>query len=128
MRNREAALRQLGEQGLDVTQRGFAGGRIANVADGGPPGQLPDDFVAVEIAGDMARRAVRMKVGTVEARDPGRFLAAMLQGVEAKRDKAGRGIAAPDAEYAALLAQLVVIERIGGQHPCGPPGGQSRIV
>ncbi len=55
-------------------------------------------------------------VGAVEADDAGRFLAAVLQRVEAERDEAGSGFGAPDSENAALLAQLVVVERIGGQH------------
>ena len=52
----------------------------------------------------------------VEAGDAGRFLAAMLQRVEAERDEARGVVGAPDAENAAFLAQLVVVERIGGQH------------
>ena len=47
---------------------------------------------------------------------PARFLAAMLQRVKAERDEARRIVGAPYAENAALLAQLVVIERIGRQH------------
>jgi hypothetical protein len=40
----------------------------------------------------------------------------MLQRMEAERDEARRIIGAPDAEYAAFLAQFVVVERIGRQH------------
>ena len=53
---------------------------------------------------------------TVIADDPGRFLAAMLKRVEAERDM-GRGmVGTPDAEHAAFLAKLIVVERIGGHH------------
>ena len=38
VRDREAAAGELGEQRLDVAQRRLAGGRVANVADGDPPG------------------------------------------------------------------------------------------
>ena len=116
MGDREAAVGKLGEQGLDVAQRGLAGGRIADMADRGAPGELADDVVAVEIAGDMAHRAVGMEMLAVEAGDPGRFLAAMLERVEAERDEARGIVGAPDAENAAFLAQFVVIERIGRQH------------
>ena len=52
----------------------------------------------------------------VEAGDAGGFLAAVLERVEAERDEARRALGAPDSEDAALLAQLVVVERVGRQH------------
>jgi len=64
----------------------------------------------------MTHRPVRMEIPAVIAGDAGAFLAAVLQRVEAERDEARRGVRAPDAEDAALLAQLVVVERIGRQH------------
>jgi hypothetical protein len=90
---------------LDVAQRGLAGGRIADMADRRGR-QLADDVVAVEIAGDMAHRAVRMEVGAVEAGDARGFLAAMLERVEAERDEARCALGAPDSENAALFASL----------------------
>ena len=42
--------------------------------------------------------------------DAGRLLAAVLQGVQAEGDEGGRVLDADDAEDAALLAQLVVVE------------------
>ena len=111
---------------LDVAQRGLAGGRIADVADRGAAGELADDVVAVEIAGDMAHRAVRVEMLAVEAGDARRFLAAVLKRVEAERDEARRIVGAPDAEDAALLAQLVVVERIGRQH--GPSCPRARAA
>ena len=54
MGDREAARGELGEQRLDVAQRRLAGGRIADMADRGAPGERADHIVLVEIAGDMA--------------------------------------------------------------------------
>ncbi len=58
------------------------------------------------------------------------FLAAVLERVQAERDEARRIVGAPDAEDAALFAQLVVIEWIGRQHHVGPepPGGHARVI
>ena len=52
---------------LDVAQRGLASGRIADMADAAAAGELADDVVTVEIAGDMAHRPVRMEMLAVEA-------------------------------------------------------------
>ena len=43
------------------------------------------------------------------------ILSTMLERVQAKRDEAGGIVAAPDAEHAAFLAELIVVERIGRQ-------------
>ena len=64
----------------------------------------------------MAGRPVRLEVGAVEAGDAGRFLAAVLERVQAERDEARGVVGTPNAENPAFLAQLVVIERIGRQH------------
>ena len=114
--DREAALGELGEQRLDIAQRRFAGRRIAHVADRRAPGSCAHHLVAVEIAGDVAHRPVRVEMGAVEAGDAGRFLAAVLQRVQPERDEARGIVGTPNAENAAFLAQLVVIERIGRQH------------
>ena len=116
MRDRESALGEFGEQRLNVAQARFAGRGIAHVTDARPPGELVHDLVAVEIAGDVAHRPVRMEMLFVEAGDPRCFLAAVLQSVQSKRDEACRIVGAPDAENAALLAQLVVVEGVGRQH------------
>jgi hypothetical protein len=90
------------------------------MADRGLARQPPDDVVLVEIAGDMALGAMAVEIAPVPAGDAGCFLAAMLERVEAERDDRGGGIGAPDAEHAALLAQLVVGKGMGGQHGRGP--------
>ena len=80
------------------------------------PPRLADDVVAVEVAGDMAHRPVRMEMLAVEGGDARGFLAAVLERVQPERDEACGIVGTPDAENAALLAQLVVVERIGRQH------------
>ena len=79
-------------------------------------GQRADDVVAVEIAGDVPHRAMGVEVGAVEAGDAGGLLAAMLERMEPERDQRRRPLRPDDAENAAFLAEMVVIERIGGQH------------
>src|SRR3546814_8891195 len=70
----------------------------------------------------MAHRAMGVEMRAVEAGDAGGLLPAMLEGMETERHERGRRIgSARNPENAALFAQLVVIERIGGQH-CGPGG------
>jgi len=110
------------EQGLDIAQRSLAGGRIADVPDRRAAGQPAHDVVAIEIAGDVAHRPVRVEMLAIESGDSRRFLAPMLKGMEAQRDEARRIVGTPDAEDAALLAQLVVVERIGRQHQSRIPG------
>ena len=123
MGDREAAGGELGEERLDVAQRRLAGRRIADMADRRAPGEGADHAVLVEGVGDMAHRAVAVEAGAVIAGDAGRFLAAMLERVEAQCGHRGGGVGAPDSEHAAFLAELVVvigagIERIGGEHGC----------
>ena len=45
-----------------------------------------------------------------------RFCEEVLQRMQAERDEARGIVGAPDAEDAALLVQLIIFERIGGQH------------
>src|SRR3982751_1736213 len=104
---------------MDIAKRGFAGGRIADVADCRAPGELADDVVTVEIAGDMAHRPMRVEMLAVEAGQSGRFLAAVLERVKAEGNETRSVIGAPNAKYAAFFTQLVVIKRIGRQHRLG---------
>ena len=83
-----------------------------------PDPDLPDIADNV-IASNCPRRdpgAVGVIVLAIEADDAGRFLPAMLQGVEAECDEAGGIFGAPNSEHAAFLAELVVVEGMGGQH------------
>ena len=128
MCDREAAFGKLGEQRLDIAERGFAGRRIAHMADRSAPGKAPHDLVAIEVAGDVAHRPVRMEMFAVEGGDSGGFLAPVLERMKAERDEARGVVGAPDTEDAALLAQLVVVEWIGRQHQEGSPTTQRLAV
>src|SRR5947209_1141363 len=92
------------------------------MADGGAAREHAHHLVAVEIAGNVAHRAVRMKMLAVEAGDSRALLAAVLKRVQPKRDEARRIVGTPDAENAAFLVQLVVVERVGRQHVRAPAG------
>lgn len=126
MRDRETAGRQVGEQRLDVAQRRLAGRRVADMADRRRAAQLANDVVAVEIAGDMSHRAVGMKILAVEGSDARGFLATVLQGMKAQRHDRRGAVGAVNTKYAALLAELVVIERVGRQHDIPGAGAKGR--
>ena len=64
----------------------------------------------------MAHRAVRVEMRAVETRYARALLAAVLESMEPERHKACGIAGIPNAEDAAFLAKLVVIERIGRQH------------
>ena len=116
VRDGEAAGRQVGIERLDVAQRGLARGRIADVPARDLTAQARHDLVAVEIARHMPHRAMAVEMLAVPAGNAGGFLSAMLQRVQPERDERGGPVRAGHTEDAALLAQLVVVERIGGQH------------
>ncbi len=106
----ESAEAELREQRLHVAHDGVAGGRIAHMPDRGMAGQARDHLFTGEDVADVALVPVRVKLLAVEAHQPGGFLAAVLQGVQAQ-GRAGRGVVvAVDAENAAFFMQLVVVE------------------
>ena len=118
MTDGEAAGIELGKQRLHVAQNGLAGGRIADVADGGVARQAIDHLAAGKGVADKSEAAFGMEPLAVERDDAGGFLAAMLQRVQAERGD-GRGIGvAEDAEHAAFFpkAVLVEIEQAGFGH------------
>src|ERR1700720_2261624 len=106
----EAAGIELGEQRLHVAQDGLAGGRIAHMADCGIAGQTVDDLAPRKGVADQAETTLGVEALAVEGDDAGRFLAAVLQGVQAERGNRGRVRVAENAEYAALFAQPIGIE------------------
>ena len=68
-----------------------------------------------------------MELGAVEGDDACRFLAAVLKGMQAEgRQRRGVGMA-EDAEHPAFLAQLVVVERPGGQGVHGTFVARARL-
>ena len=110
MGDRKAARLELGEQRLDVAQHRLAGGRVADMADGGLAGKAVDDGGAGEVIADETLAPLGMKALAVEGDDAGRLLAAVLQGVQAERDDRRRVGVAEDPEDAAFLVQAVLVE------------------
>ena len=106
----KAAGIKLGEQRLHVAQDGFAGGRIAHMADRGIAGQAVDDFAPRKGVADQAEAAFGVETLAVEGDDAGGFLAAVLQRVQAERGDRSRVRVAENAEYAALFAQPIGIK------------------
>jgi len=114
VRDGQPAEREVGIERLYVAQQHVAGRGVSIVADGGVAGQLLDRLLVAEIVGDVAQAAMRVEAGAVEADDPRRRLAAVLQRVQAERHVRRCVIVPVDPEHAALLVQLIVVERVGG--------------
>src|SRR5690606_2176065 len=85
MSHSESAAGQVGVERLYVPQSCAASRRIADMADGGRTGQLGDRLSGREVLGDMAQAAASVELCPVEAGDTYRFLAAVLQGMQAER-------------------------------------------
>ena len=85
----EAAAGELGEERLDVALDRAAVGGVADVADGAVAGEPVDDRASGEAVADQADMALGVELRAVEGDDAGRFLAAMLEGVQAER-RSGR--------------------------------------
>ena len=86
------------------------------MANGDVALQLADHLVRIEIAGNVPHGAMRVEILAIEGGDPCRFLAAMLQRVQAERHQRRSAIGAIDAKDPAFLMQMVVLPRIGGEH------------
>ena len=106
----EAAGIEIDEERLHVAQDRIAAGRVADMADGHVAFQPLDHGPRGEMVADEADAALGMEMAAVEADDARRFLAAMLERVQAKRgERRGIGMV-EDAEDAALLVQPVLFE------------------
>ena len=107
----EAAGGQFGEERLDVAQAAAAGRGVARMADGRFAGQPLQDGLPGEGVADQAGVPLDVELRPVEGHDARRFLAAVLQGVQAESHQ-GRGVRAlENAENAALLVQRVIAVR-----------------
>jgi hypothetical protein len=72
-------------------------------------GEARHDAFGGEDVADVAEVAVRVELPTVVGDDAGGFLAAVLQGVQAKGGQRGGIGMAEDAENAALLVEFIVV-------------------
>jgi hypothetical protein len=121
-----AAHGEFAEEGLHVADGGRAFGTcggIADMADGQFAGQGVHHIGLGEVVADIAEAAGRVEaLFRIVGNDPACFLSAMLQRMQAEGHE-GRGIGhADDAEHAAFLLQLVVIEGVGERKGrMGPP-------
>ena len=88
MRDREAAGGELGEQRLNIAQNCLAGRRIAHMAERHAALQALDGRFVGKVIADEAQPALGMEALAVEGDDAGRFLAAMLQRMEAEAVRA----------------------------------------
>jgi len=119
MRDGKAAIGQIGKERLDIAQARAAGGGIAHMARCHLARKIGEHILIVEHMGDMADAAMREKFAffgavfatwAIKAGDADRFLAAMLQGVQAQRHHRGGRARANDAENAAFLVQFIAVE------------------
>ena len=121
VRDAKPADGEVGEERLDVAHFGGALRGIAVVADGRPPRERVDHLARGKYIADQPERPVRMKERAVGADDAGRFLAPVLQRVQAERGMGGCVGVPEDAEDPALLPQFVVVGcvRVGLRAPPG---------
>ena len=110
--DRQPAELEIGEQRLDVAHRHLAGRRIAHMADRRVPAQALDDLLRAEIVADLPHAAMGVELLAVIGDDAGRFLAAMLQRVQAERRQRRAVGMAVDAEDAAFFVQMIRIRNI----------------
>ncbi len=109
MGDREAAAVEFGKERLHVAQDGAAGRRVADMPDRREAFEPLDGRAVGERIADEAELAFEVEDMAVVGDDAGRFLAAMLEGVQAEgRDGGGIGMA-EDAEDAAFLVQGVPV-------------------
>ena len=117
VRHRQAAKGELREQRLDVAQHRAAAGGIAVVPDRGRSLEAVDHVLGAEVLRDLAEKALGMELPAAEGHDAGRFLAAVLQRVQAEHGVGGSLLVAGDAEHPAFVVEAIVR---------GPGGGRAR--
>ncbi len=82
--------------------------RVADVADRRPARQAREPRLAEDV-GDVAHLPLDVDLPLVERRDPGRFLAAVLEGVEAEVRQVGGIVRVADAEDAAFVREAAPV-------------------
>ena len=106
--NRDAALGNLGEDRLDVPKlRLGAAGRVPVVADRRIARQHADHLSRTERVAHPSLRPVGKELVAVETDDPGRLLAAVLEGVQSQRGNGRRVFRPEHAKDPALFAEAV---------------------
>src|SRR5271170_4646514 len=109
MRDSDQPFGRLNADGLSIEERRIARRRIAGVADGHVALQLVDDLVGE----DFSDQSHALDVGEASAVGDGYaggLLSAMLKGVEAKIDLAGRVGMSVDGDDTAFFSELVVFD------------------
>src|SRR5216684_3384869 len=104
---RELAFVAVNQDGLAIVQRSVSGGGIPRMTYRGIARKL-GNHVGLEDFFDFAHGAVRVQVHAVARDDARRFLAAMLQRVQAKVSELGCLGMAEDAEHTAFVVEVVV--------------------
>ena len=102
VRQRDLALVALHHDGLRIEQRRIAGGGVARVADGERAGNA-GQHVGGEDVGDQAHGLVQLQLLAVGGGDARRFLAAMLQRVQAEVGELGGLGMAVDGHHATFF-------------------------
>src|SRR5258705_222338 len=105
----ELALVAIDDDGLRVHQRGVAGGRVARVAERRVAGK-PREHLGLKNIRHQPHGFFQMQFAPVARNDSRRFLAAMLQRVEAEiRELRGFGMA-EDSTHATVIVETVVFD------------------
>jgi hypothetical protein len=108
VRDRKAAGVDIGIERLNVFECRLACRGIAVVPDGHRAFEPVDDIRVVEVVADEAEVALDVELLAIIGDDAGRFLSAMLQGVEPERRDRCCVWMSEYTEHAALFAQPVV--------------------
>ena len=103
----DEALGGFDADGLGVEQRRVAGGGVAGVADGHLAGELGEHIIGEDFR-DQAHAFDVGQMLSVGGGDAGRFLAAMLEGVEAEIGLPGGIGMAVNGDDAALFVEGIV--------------------
>jgi len=106
LRDRDGALGILDDERLGILDMALAGSRVAIVTDGARTIQTPD-HVFLEGVRDQSHLPMGNQNIAVGRNDAARFLAAMLQGVEAQIDHVRRFRMAVNTDDGAFLAKPI---------------------
>jgi hypothetical protein len=109
--HREGADRALEHERLRVLDARLPRSRVAGVPDRRVARQ-PGERRRVEVVGDQPHGLVHLDLPGIERGDARRLLSAVLQGMDAEVGDVRRLGVPEDAEHAALVVELVVVDRV----------------